>query len=71
MPSTPCPTDSDYTNHCDVHGARRDFTVNSLFYNLNEDAVEDLTGKGLEDLRQGILRTPLPPQETFKDGEPR
>jgi tRNA nucleotidyltransferase (CCA-adding enzyme) len=43
--------------------------VNSLFYNLNEDAVEDLTGKGLDDLRQGILRTPLPPQETFKDGE--
>ncbi|WIA39536.1 hypothetical protein OEZ86_005625 [Tetradesmus obliquus] len=46
---------------------RRDFTVNSLFYNLNEDAVEDLTGQGLEDLRQGLLRTPLPPQETFKD----
>jgi hypothetical protein len=43
--------------------------VNSLFYNLNEDTVEDLTGKGLEDLRQGVLRTPLPPQETFKDGE--
>lgn len=47
----------------------RDFTINSLFYNLNDDVVEDLTGKGLEDLRQGILRTPLPPQETFKDGE--
>lgn len=43
--------------------------MNSLFYNLNEDAVEDLTGQGLEDLRQGLLRTPLPPQETFKDGE--
>jgi tRNA nucleotidyltransferase/poly(A) polymerase len=29
----------------------------------------DATGRGLEDLRDGILRTPLPPQETFKDGE--
>lgn len=46
---------------------RRDFTINSLFYNLNEGVVEDFTGKGLEDLRQGILRTPLPPQQTFLD----
>eukprot|EP00193_Tetraselmis_chui_P001735 CAMPEP_0177751190 /NCGR_PEP_ID=MMETSP0491_2-20121128/238_1 /TAXON_ID=63592 /ORGANISM="Tetraselmis chuii, Strain PLY429" /LENGTH=476 /DNA_ID=CAMNT_0019266279 /DNA_START=316 /DNA_END=1742 /DNA_ORIENTATION=+ len=46
---------------------RRDFTVNALFYNLNEAAVEDFTGKGLQDLRAGILRTPLDPFVTFKD----
>lgn len=46
---------------------RRDFTVNALFYNLNEEKVEDLTGKGLEDLRYGRLRTPLEPLQTFKD----
>lgn len=46
----------------------RDFTINSLFYNLNEGVVEDFTGKGLDDLRQGILRTPLPPLQTFLDG---
>jgi hypothetical protein len=32
---------------------RRDFTVNALFYNLNTRAVEDLTGRGLEDLHSG------------------
>jgi hypothetical protein len=47
---------------------RRDFTINALFYNLNEGAVEDLTGRGLEDLRAGLIRTPLPPTETFLDG---
>jgi len=29
--------------------------------------VEDHTDKGLNDLRNGILRTPLPPFETFRD----
>jgi hypothetical protein len=47
---------------------RRDFTFNALFYNINEGAVEDLTGRGLEDLRAGVLRTPLPPSVTFLDG---
>lgn len=50
--------------------ATRDFTVNALFYNLNHGAVEDLTGKGLADLRAGLLRTPLPASETFLDGAP-
>jgi hypothetical protein len=47
---------------------RRDFTFNALFYNINEGVVEDLTGRGLEDLRAGVLRTPLPPAVTFLDG---
>lgn len=46
---------------------RRDATLNALFYNLNKDLIEDFTGKGLEDLRAGILRTPLPPHQTFLD----
>lgn len=44
---------------------RRDFTVNSMFYNLNENKVEDFTNKGMEDLKAGILRTPLDPVITF------
>lgn len=52
-----------YNNHTS------DFTVNALFYNLNAGAVEDLTGRGLADLRAGLLRTPLPASETFLDGE--
>eukprot|EP00918_Siedleckia_nematoides_P030708 GHVU01066509.1.p1 GENE.GHVU01066509.1~~GHVU01066509.1.p1 ORF type:complete len:673 (+),score=112.25 GHVU01066509.1:179-2020(+) len=46
---------------------RRDFTVNALFYNLNEKKVEDMTGRGLEALRKRLLSTPLPPADTFTD----
>jgi tRNA nucleotidyltransferase/poly(A) polymerase len=47
---------------------RRDFTFNAMFYNINDGVVEDLTGKGMDDLRSGLLRTPLPPAVTFLDG---
>ena len=46
---------------------RRDLTINSLFYNINEGVVEDMTGRGLEDLRRGIVATPLPPLTTLLD----
>ncbi|TRM65648.1 hypothetical protein BD626DRAFT_485438 [Schizophyllum amplum] len=46
---------------------RRDITINALFYNIHERAVEDFTEKGMQDLRNGIVRTPLPPRETFLD----
>lgn len=31
--------------------------------------VEDFTGKGLDDLKAGVIRTPLPPVQTFLDGK--
>lgn len=46
---------------------RRDATLNALFYNLNHDKIEDFTGRGLDDLRNGVLRTPLAPYQTFLD----
>ncbi|KAG7398198.1 CCA tRNA nucleotidyltransferase, mitochondrial [Phytophthora boehmeriae] len=46
---------------------RRDFTINSLFYNLATRQVEDFTGRGIDDLRAGRLRTPLEPRVTFLD----
>jgi len=46
---------------------RRDITINALFYNINEDRVEDLTGLGLDDLKNKLVRTPLPPHTTFTD----
>ena len=46
---------------------RRDATLNALFYNINQGVIEDFTGKGLDDLRNGILRTPLQPLQTFLD----
>ncbi|EPS36121.1 hypothetical protein H072_10462 [Dactylellina haptotyla CBS 200.50] len=46
---------------------RRDACVNALFYNLMTEQVEDFTERGLSDLRDGLIRTPLAPYETFKD----
>ena len=30
--------------------------------------MEDFSGRGLDDLRAGVVRTPLAPRETFMDG---
>mmetsp|Transcript_22652 Transcript_22652/g.31600 ORF Transcript_22652/g.31600 Transcript_22652/m.31600 type:complete len:618 (-) Transcript_22652:148-2001(-) len=46
---------------------RRDLTINSMFYNLNTGSIEDWTGMGLSDLRNKVIRTPLPPMDTFLD----
>lgn len=60
------PTIAFGTAEEDAH--RRDFTINSLFYNLNTSSVEDWTGCGRDDLlRQGVIRTPLEPRTTFLD----
>lgn len=47
--------------------SRRDLTINALFYNLNTSEVEDFTGKGLEDLKNGVIRTPIDSVQTFLD----
>jgi len=46
---------------------RRDLTINALFYNINEDKLEDFTKQGISDLQNGIIRTPLEPLKTFTD----
>ena len=46
---------------------RRDLTINSLFYNLHTKEVEDMTGRGLDDLESGLAVTPLAPLKTFSD----
>ena len=46
---------------------RRDFTLNSLFYNLNTKEIEDYSGLGIPDLKEGLIRTPLAPSVTFSD----
>ncbi|MED6118205.1 hypothetical protein PIB30_000834 [Stylosanthes scabra] len=46
---------------------RRDLTINSLFYNINTDSVEDFTKRGISDLKSGRIVTPLPPKSTFLD----
>ncbi|KAL6513728.1 hypothetical protein OROHE_019588 [Orobanche hederae] len=46
---------------------RRDLTINSLFYNIHTNVVEDFTEKGISHLNSGIIVTPLPPKQTFLD----
>lgn len=46
---------------------RRDATVNALFYNLDKSEVEDFTGRGLEDMKRKVIKTPLDPYQTFTD----
>ena len=46
---------------------RRDATVNAIFYNLSTQQVEDFTGQGLSDLKNGILRAPGVPLQRFLD----
>lgn len=47
--------------------ARRDFTVNALFQDIFTDEVLDPLGKGHQDLKRRVLRTPLDPAQTFFD----
>lgn len=46
---------------------RRDFTVNSLYYDITRRHMVDITGKGIPDMKVGLLRTPLDPDATFND----
>lgn len=46
---------------------RRDLTVNSLFKDIVTGKIYDLTGKGLQDIKDGVVRTPTDPNQTFKD----
>ncbi|KAJ5295657.1 hypothetical protein PENANT_c001G07321 [Penicillium antarcticum] len=46
---------------------RRDATINALFYNLNESRLEDLTERGLDDMKKQTIRCPMEPYQTFKD----
>ncbi|KAI5850992.1 hypothetical protein BZA05DRAFT_337958 [Tricharina praecox] len=46
---------------------RRDACINALFYNIHTQQIEDFTERGLEDIKNKVIRTPLPPFQTFND----
>ena len=46
---------------------RRDFTVNSMYQSISEDKILDLSGRGLKDLENKIIRTTSDPQVIFDD----
>lgn len=45
---------------------RRDYTCNALYKNLHTGQILDPTGTGIEDLKNGLLRTPSDPYTIFK-----
>lgn len=45
---------------------RRDFTVNSLYYNIRDFSIVDYTG-GAEDLKEGLLRLIGDPEERYRE----
>jgi len=46
--------------------ARRDFTINTIMQNLNTGEIIDVFS-GVSDIKNKILRTPVPPDKTFYD----
>lgn len=48
---------------------RRDFTINTLAISMNKDTFGELIDpfNGIEDLKNGIIRTPLEPNVTYSD----
>jgi poly(A) polymerase len=46
--------------------SRRDLTINSMFFNINTNEIEDFCG-GMEDLKKRVARTPVDPVQTFMD----
>lgn len=46
---------------------RRDLTINSLLQNVSTGEILDLTGYGVSDIKNGIIRTPSEPDVIFVD----
>lgn len=46
---------------------RRDLTINSLYCNISTDEIIDITGNGVNDIRDHIIRTPAAPALTYDD----
>jgi len=46
---------------------RRDLTINSLMVDISTGKMLDLTGNGINDIKNGVLRTPVDPEIIFKD----
>lgn len=46
---------------------RRDLTINSLYQNVTTGELLDLTGRGVDDIRNCRIQTPMAPPDTYSD----
>lgn len=47
--------------------ARRDLTINALYYDISRRRMLDILGTSIDDIHRGIIRTPADPDTTFDD----
>ena len=58
----------DFTQSIEEDASRRDFTIGTLYLNISTGVIADPTGKALDDIRSGVLRTANQnPDETIRD----
>lgn len=46
---------------------RRDLTINALYCNVSTGEIVDITGKGVDDIKNYVIRTPAAPDLTYDD----
>ena len=46
---------------------RRDLTINALYNNVSTGEIVDITGKGVEDIKNHVIRTPNAPDVIYDD----
>lgn len=56
-----------YTPDIKVDASRRDITFNAIYKDVATGKILDPTGKGLADLKAGIVRTPIDPTIIYTD----
>lgn len=56
------------TRFCSLEedSSRRDYTCNALYKNLHTDEILDPTGRGIKDLKDGLLTTPAEPGMIYR-----
>ncbi len=46
---------------------RRDLTINALYINVSTGEIVDITGRGVDDIKSHVIRTPNDPDEIYDD----
>lgn len=62
------PFEVKFIDDINVDALRRDFTINAIYYDLLKNEIVDPTGYGVNDIKEGILRTCNGKQTFIEDG---
>lgn len=60
------PDEIEFTSNIELDAARRDFTVNSIYYDIVKEEIIDVFG-GVNDIENKILRTTVNPSRVFSE----